>query len=72
MKKKAVWAAALLLGIGTLAAPFLTGLYRMRIEYWTMLDWVIMYSYVYWPTYLLGLLLIVVSTSKLVKMRKKK
>ena len=38
--------------------PFLLGLYHMAIELWTMADWLVLYSYIYWPTYVLGIVLI--------------
>ena len=28
---------------------------------WTLGDWLIMYSFVYWPTYIVGILLIIAS-----------
>ena len=57
--KKNLW--RLLIGIGTipLLLPFILGCYHMWIESWTMGDWLILYSYIYWPTYVLGLALIV-------------
>lgn len=38
----------------------------MQIESWMLGDWLILYSFVYWPTYLIGLVLILVAVYKLV------
>jgi len=67
MKKKFIWKLLLALGICLFILPFVAGLYRMSIESWKMIDWLVMYSFIYWPTYILGLLLIVLSINKLIK-----
>ena len=56
--KKHLW--KLLIGIGAipLILPFVLGVYRMSIEHWTIGDWLILYSYIYWPTYVIGLVFI--------------
>ncbi|MBE6108362.1 MAG: hypothetical protein E7192_06955 [Erysipelotrichaceae bacterium] len=46
-------------GIGIFILPFVLGLYHMWIENWNLLDWLILYSFVYWPTYVFGAVLIV-------------
>lgn len=46
-------------GIGIFILPFVLGLYHMWIENWNLLDWLILYSFVYWPTYVFGVVLIV-------------
>jgi len=46
-------------GIGIFILPFVLGLYHMWIESWNLLDWLILYSFVYWPTYVFGAVLIV-------------
>lgn len=56
--KKHLWKIMIAVGCIPLALPFVLGLYHMKIETWTMGDWLILYSYVYWPTYVLGILLI--------------
>ena len=66
MNRSLLWKILLALGICPLAAPFFTGLYHMSIESWSILDWLVLWSYVYWPTYLLGLGLILLSVSLLV------
>ena len=61
MKKKTKWKVVLAIGISSFILPFIIGFYRMSIESWTMLDWLIMYSFIYWPTYIIGFVLIVIA-----------
>lgn len=61
------WKLMLLAGVCPFVAPFLLGFYRMSIERWTMADWLVLYSFVYWPTYVVGLVLIVIALRKLNK-----
>jgi len=56
--KKYIWKLLIGIGIVPLILPFILGGYHMWIESWTMEDWLILYSYLYWPTYVLGLVLI--------------
>lgn len=65
--KKWMGKLSLLLGLGLLAAPFLSGLYKIWLESWSMGDWLILYSFVYWPSYILGLILIALGIWKLMK-----
>ena len=65
MKHSGLWRALLALGILPFVLPFLIGLYRMQIESWALPDWLVMYSFIYWPTYLVGLVLILFSAWKL-------
>ncbi|MBE5947681.1 MAG: hypothetical protein E7261_01500 [Lachnospiraceae bacterium] len=67
MKNKLIWKILLFIGIIPLIIPFILGFYRMSIESWTLPDWLIMYSFVYWPTYIVGLVLITISIFKLAK-----
>ena len=67
MKKRILWNMVLLIGICPFVIPFLSGLYHMSIESWTMADWLILYSFLYWPTYLIGALLIVLAVFRLKK-----
>ena len=67
MKNKLIWKILLIIGIIPFVIPFVLGFYRMSIESWTLPDWLIMYSFVYWPTYLIGLVLIVISLYKIIK-----
>ena len=68
MKIKILW--WLLLAIGTIpfVAPFISFAYELLIaSSWTLTDWLVMYSFVYWPTYILGFALIAISANKLMK-----
>ena len=65
MNHRRLWRALLALGIFPFVLPILIGLYRMQIESWTLPDWLVLYSFLYWPTYLVGLVLILLSAWKL-------
>ena len=67
VSKKIIWKLLLVIGIIPFIVPFVLGLYRMSIESWNYGDWLILYSFVYWPTYLVGLVLVAVSIFKLIK-----
>lgn len=67
MKKKLIWKLLLVIGICPFIVPFLLGLYRMSIESWAMADWLVMYSFIYWPTYLIGFGLILFALIKILK-----
>ncbi len=67
MKNSLVWKMLLVIGMFPFVLPFILGIYRMSIESWSLLDWLIMYSFVYWPTYIIGVVLIVISVYKLFK-----
>ena len=69
MKQKFIWKVLLVLGIFPFVLPFVLGVYRMIIESWTMFDWLVLYSFIYWPTYIIGLVLIIVSLKKLLKQK---
>lgn len=61
MKEKFFSGFLLLLGLLAFLMPFLSGIYRMSIESWAFFDWLILYSAVYWPTYIIGGVLIAIS-----------
>ncbi len=67
VSKRIIWKLLLVIGIIPFIVPFVLGLYRMSIESWNYGDWLILYSFVYWPTYLIGLVLIAISIFKLIK-----
>ena len=72
MKHKLIWKILLLLGICPFLAPFASFLYKLiNAESWSLPDWLIMYSFLYWPTYVAGVLLIAVSIYKLRKGEKR-
>lgn len=64
MRKK-IWKILLLAGICPFLLPFILSFSRMST--WSLLDWLVMYSFVYWPTYLAGFVLIVIAIYKLMK-----
>lgn len=57
--KKHLWKILIGIGILPLVLSFILGVYHTMIESWKLGDWLILYSYIYWPTYVLGILLIV-------------
>lgn len=63
--KKFIWKLLLIVGICPFIIPFVLGVYRMTIESWAMMDWLLMYSYIYWPTYVAGFVLIAVALKRL-------
>ena len=65
MSRRGLWRALLARGIVPFVLPILIGLYRMQIESWTLPEWLVLYSFLYWPTYLAGLVLILLSVWKL-------
>lgn len=68
MKKNLLWIILLIIGLCPFAAPLVMSLTRGSIPF---LDWLVLWSYVYWPTYIIGLALIVFSVVKLAKNRTK-
>ena len=71
MKKNLIWNILLIIGIVPFLLPFVLGLYRMSIESWTMFDWLVLYSFIYWPTYLIGAVAIAVSVVGKIAQRRK-
>lgn len=67
MKSRTLWRVLLAVGILPFVLPFLIGAYRMQIESWTLPDWLVLYSFLYWPTYGAGLALILLSAWQLSK-----
>lgn len=63
MKKKQMWKILMMISL----LPFLVPIFlaHTRMSSWTYLDWFLIWSYLYWPTYLLGFGLFVVSIYKL-------
>lgn len=71
MKKNIIWKILLGVGVCPFIIPFILYVYRMNIEKsWTLPDWLVMYSFIYWPTYIIGLVLSIVSVAQLLKIRK--
>ena len=68
MKNKRLWWFLLVVGLIPFAAPFLGFAYEMlNSSSWPLMDWLVLYSFVYWPTYLVGFVLIAISVYKLMK-----
>ena len=67
MKRHCIWKILLLTGVFPFLIPVILGIYKISAESWQFLDWLVMYSFVYWPTYLIGIVLIVISAAKLIK-----
>ena len=68
MKNKRLWCFLLVIGIIPFVAPFGGFVYEMiNSSSWTLDDWLVLYSFIYWPTYIIGLILIVISVIKLSK-----
>ena len=68
MKNKEFWWVLLIIGIIPFAAPFIGFVYEMiNSSSWMLVDWLFLYSFVYWPTYVVGVILIIVSVRKLRK-----
>lgn len=64
MKTNMRWKILLLLGLCPFAAPFLWWLYQLLVDPWPLFVWLMLYSYLYWPTYLIGLVLVVLALCK--------
>ena len=68
MKRRKLWWTILILGVLPFTIPFLGFAYEMlNASSWTLFDYWFLYSFLYWPTYVLGLILIIVSVCKLKK-----
>ena len=68
MKKKLLWWILLIIGIIPFVAPFIGFAYEMLISSsWALVDWLVLFSFVYWPSYVVGLILVVISVCKLRK-----
>ena len=68
MKKRKIWWILLIIGIIPFVAPFIAFEYEMiNSSSWVLVDWLILYSFIYWPTYIVGLILILISVYKLIK-----
>ena len=68
MKNKKLWWILLIIGIIPFIAPLIGFAYEMiNSSSWTFMDWMVLYSVVYWPTYIVGLILMIVSVCKLRK-----
>ena len=70
MEKKKLWRILLVLGMIPCVIPFLGFAYEMlNSSSWTLFEYWFLYSFVYWPTYVPGLILVILSGCKLGKLR---
>ena len=68
MKNKVIWRVVLVVGMIPFVFPFLNFAYEMFItSSWKLGEWLLLWSFVYWPTYIVGLILIILSVCKLRK-----
>lgn len=68
MKKKFIWKLLLVIGLCPFIAPFFYYflLHFTHNDYsWILTDMLIVWSFLYWPTYLIGLVLLAISINKL-------
>lgn len=70
MKKGLIWKILLVIGLCPLMAPFFYYFLQQLVhnDYsWTLIEMLILWSFLYWPTYLIGLVIIAISIYKLKK-----
>ena len=79
--KKIVWISLLIVGIVPFSIPLITGIYNSITGFsglcfiecnnyyglQAVIDSVYLYSYIFWPTYIIGAILIIISIIKLKK-----
>ena len=66
MEKKKLWRMLLFFGMIPFVVPFMGFAYEMlNASSWTLFDYWVLYSFLYWPTYLVGLILVTLSVWKL-------
>ncbi len=68
MKKNLLWKIITLMGIVPFVAPFAAAIWNIYLIHshpgWTVFEFVFIYSFLYWPTYILGLIAIVLGVYK--------
>jgi len=82
MKRKIIWIILLIIGIIPFAIPLTAGIYDSingfsgicflscdkSYGFEALRDSIILYSYICWPTYIIGIILIIISIIKLKKL----
>ena len=59
MKYKRLWWVLLIMGILPFVIPFIGYVYQLiNSSSWKLFDWLVLYSFVYWPTYIIGIVLV--------------
>ena len=62
MKYKRLWWVLLIMGILPFVIPFIGYVYEIiNSSSWKLFDWLVLYSFVYWPTYIIDIVLVLVS-----------
>lgn len=61
MKKLNLRTILLSLGLCPFVVPLLWWLWQLLIDPWPLFDWLVFWSFLYWPTYVAGLVLIILS-----------
>ena len=68
MKNKRIWWIMLVIGVFPFVIPFLGFAYEMiNSSSWSLFDYWVLYSFLYWPTYIIGIIMIIISVYKLNK-----
>ena len=61
---KNIWNYLFYAGFLPFLIPVLMALYSMSVESWNFFDWILLYSVIYWPTYIVGIILILIAVRK--------
>ena len=70
MKKGLIWKILMVIGLCPLITPFFYYFLQQLVhnDYpWTLIEMLILWSFLYWPTYLIGLVILGISLYKLKK-----
>lgn len=68
---KNIWNYLFYTGFLPFIIPVLMALYSMSVESWNFFDWILLYSIIYWPTYIVGIILILIAVRKRKKSEEK-
>lgn len=61
---KNIWNYLFYVGFLPFIIPVVMALYSVSVESWNFFDWILLYSVIYWPTYIVGIILILVAMRK--------
>ena len=61
---KNIWNYLFYAGFLPFAVPIFMAVYSMSVEKWNFFDWILLYSVIYWPTYIVGIILILIAVRK--------
>jgi len=71
MKKDTIWKILLAIGFVPFIAPFAAAVWNIYMIHshpgWSVFDFVFIYSFLYWPTYIIGLAAIIFAAVKIKK-----